>query len=162
MQESPSSRSILFVPLYSLQTGILRRESADGRLPLPDVLRSSIFFLVDSLNTLLNTLHRLQKHARCCPPHRPPFRCSFPLCVGQRPSRSPGSNSRYVLKTCEIEKSFVVNRVPGVTEAFKADTSPNKINLGVGAYRDENGKPYVLPSVKKVRKAGFLSGLEGC
>jgi len=37
----------------------------------------------------------------------------------------------------------------GVTEAFKADTSPNKINLGVGAYRDENGKPYVLPSVKK-------------
>ncbi|KAF8516114.1 pyridoxal phosphate-dependent transferase [Hysterangium stoloniferum] len=37
----------------------------------------------------------------------------------------------------------------GVTEAFKADTSPKKINLGVGAYRDENGKPYVLPSVKK-------------
>jgi aspartate aminotransferase len=38
----------------------------------------------------------------------------------------------------------------GVTEAFKADKDPRKINLGVGAYRDENGKPYVLPSVKKV------------
>jgi aspartate/tyrosine/aromatic aminotransferase len=38
-----------------------------------------------------------------------------------------------------------------VTEAFKADSDPRKINLGVGAYRDENGKPYVLPSVKKVR-----------
>ncbi|KIJ27386.1 hypothetical protein M422DRAFT_37801 [Sphaerobolus stellatus SS14] len=37
----------------------------------------------------------------------------------------------------------------GVSEAFKADPSPKKINLGVGAYRDENGKPYVLPSVKK-------------
>lgn len=36
----------------------------------------------------------------------------------------------------------------GVTEAFKADSSPKKINLGVGAYRDENGAPYVLPSVK--------------
>ena len=39
----------------------------------------------------------------------------------------------------------------GVTEAFKADKDSRKINLGVGAYRDENGKPYVLPSVKKVR-----------
>ncbi|KAK7498148.1 hypothetical protein BaRGS_00010736 [Batillaria attramentaria] len=37
----------------------------------------------------------------------------------------------------------------GVTEAFKRDTNPNKINLGVGAYRDDNGKPYVLPSVLK-------------
>ncbi|GAA6035809.1 hypothetical protein JCM8097_005716 [Rhodosporidiobolus ruineniae] len=35
----------------------------------------------------------------------------------------------------------------GITEAFKADTNPKKINLGVGAYRDANGKPYVLPSV---------------
>ncbi|KAG8849711.1 aspartate transaminase aat1 [Tulasnella sp. 330] len=40
----------------------------------------------------------------------------------------------------------------GVTEAFKADKDPKKINLGVGAYRDENGKPYVLPSVKKAEE----------
>lgn len=38
----------------------------------------------------------------------------------------------------------------GVTEAFKRDTNPNKVNVGVGAYRDDNGKPYVLQSVKKV------------
>jgi aspartate aminotransferase len=38
----------------------------------------------------------------------------------------------------------------GVTEAFKQDTNPKKVNLGVGAYRDDNGKPYVLPSVLKV------------
>jgi hypothetical protein len=38
----------------------------------------------------------------------------------------------------------------GVTEAFKADPSPVKINLGVGAYRDSEGKPYVLPSVRTV------------
>ncbi|RMD44549.1 hypothetical protein DV735_g572, partial [Chaetothyriales sp. CBS 134920] len=36
----------------------------------------------------------------------------------------------------------------GITEAFKADAFPEKINLGVGAYRDDNGKPYVLPSVR--------------
>ena len=38
----------------------------------------------------------------------------------------------------------------GVTEAFKKDTNPKKMNLGVGAYRDDAGKPYILPSVKKV------------
>ncbi|KAJ8917470.1 hypothetical protein NQ315_005517 [Exocentrus adspersus] len=37
----------------------------------------------------------------------------------------------------------------GVTEAFRRDTNPNKINLGVGAYRDDNGKPYVLSVVRK-------------
>uniref|UniRef100_A0A336LIC0 Aspartate aminotransferase n=1 Tax=Culicoides sonorensis TaxID=179676 RepID=A0A336LIC0_CULSO len=37
----------------------------------------------------------------------------------------------------------------GVTEAYKRDTNPKKINLGVGAYRDDNGKPHVLPSVLK-------------
>ncbi|KAI0825186.1 pyridoxal phosphate-dependent transferase [Trametes gibbosa] len=40
----------------------------------------------------------------------------------------------------------------GVTEAFKADKDPRKINLGVGAYRDENGKPYVLNAVKKAEE----------
>ncbi|RXG53915.1 Aspartate aminotransferase, mitochondrial [Armadillidium vulgare] len=40
----------------------------------------------------------------------------------------------------------------GVTEAFKRDTSEKKINLGVGAYRDDNGKPFVLPSVRKAEK----------
>lgn len=38
----------------------------------------------------------------------------------------------------------------GVTEAFKKDKNPKKINLGVGAYRDDNGKPFVLPSIRKV------------
>lgn len=40
----------------------------------------------------------------------------------------------------------------GVTEAFKRDTNPNKLNLGAGAYRDDNGKPYVLPSVREAEK----------
>lgn len=40
----------------------------------------------------------------------------------------------------------------GVTEAFKKDTNPKKINLGVGAYRDDNGKPFVLPSVEKAEE----------
>lgn len=36
----------------------------------------------------------------------------------------------------------------GVSEAFKACTDPAKLNLGVGAYRTEELKPYVLNVVK--------------
>lgn len=45
----------------------------------------------------------------------------------------------------------------GVTEAFKRDTNPKKINLGVGAYRDDNGKPYILPTVLKVECIYWLA-----
>ncbi|KZF25529.1 hypothetical protein L228DRAFT_244383 [Xylona heveae TC161] len=44
----------------------------------------------------------------------------------------------------------------GLMAAFRRDTSPNKVDLGVGAYRDDNAKPWVLPVVKmaeeKLRK----------
>lgn len=43
----------------------------------------------------------------------------------------------------------------GVTEAFKKDTNPKKMNLGVGAYRGDDGKPFVLPSVRAAEKAIF-------
>ncbi|KLO12635.1 aspartate aminotransferase [Schizopora paradoxa] len=36
-----------------------------------------------------------------------------------------------------------------LTAGFKADAYPQKVNLGVGAYRDDNSKPWVLPVVKK-------------
>ncbi|XP_023328208.1 aspartate aminotransferase, cytoplasmic isoform X2 [Eurytemora carolleeae] len=32
---------------------------------------------------------------------------------------------------------------------FQADTNPNKVGLGVGAYRTDEGKPWILPVVKK-------------
>ncbi|XP_013196204.1 aspartate aminotransferase, cytoplasmic [Amyelois transitella] len=35
---------------------------------------------------------------------------------------------------------------------FSEDTYQNKVNLSVGAYRDENGKPWVLPVVRKMEK----------
>lgn len=40
----------------------------------------------------------------------------------------------------------------GVNVAFNADQDPKKVNLGVGAYRDDNGKPYVFNVVRKVEK----------
>lgn len=46
---------------------------------------------------------------------------------------------------------YVDHSIFKLTAAFKADSFDKKVNLGVGAYRDNNGKPWVLPSVKMVR-----------
>ncbi|MBB1440617.1 aromatic amino acid aminotransferase, partial [Shewanella sp. SG41-4] len=37
----------------------------------------------------------------------------------------------------------------GLTDAFKADARPHKVNLGVGIYKDEAGQTPILSSVKK-------------
>ncbi|KFG81733.1 putative aspartate aminotransferase [Metarhizium anisopliae] len=39
-----------------------------------------------------------------------------------------------------------------VPQGPPADKSDKKINLGVGAYRDDQGKPYVLPSVREAEQ----------
>jgi aspartate aminotransferase len=54
--------------------------------------------------------------------------------------------------------SFPADAVPqapedplfGLMAAYRADPSDKKIDLGIGAYRDDNAKPWVLPVVKKV------------
>jgi aspartate/tyrosine/aromatic aminotransferase len=40
----------------------------------------------------------------------------------------------------------------GLTEAFKKDTNPKKINLGVGVYKDAQGRTPVLASVKRAEE----------
>lgn len=40
----------------------------------------------------------------------------------------------------------------GLTEVYNADPNPDKINLGVGIYQNEQGKTPVLPSVKRAEE----------
>ena len=40
----------------------------------------------------------------------------------------------------------------GLTEAFKKDTNPQKINLSVGVFKDANGQTSVLDSVKEAER----------
>ncbi len=40
----------------------------------------------------------------------------------------------------------------GLADLFRADDRPNKINLGIGVYKDETGKTPVLTSVKKAEQ----------
>lgn len=39
----------------------------------------------------------------------------------------------------------------GLMAAYRRDTDSKKVDLGIGAYRDDNAKPWVLPVVKQVR-----------
>jgi aspartate aminotransferase len=49
-------------------------------------------------------------------------------------------------------KSSPPDPVFGLIHNFIADTNPKKVLLGVGIYKGEDGKPYVLDSVKKAER----------
>ena len=40
----------------------------------------------------------------------------------------------------------------GLTEAFKSDANPEKINLSVGVYQDPSGKTPILGTVKEAER----------
>ncbi len=40
----------------------------------------------------------------------------------------------------------------GLTEAFKKDPNPRKINLGVGVYKDASGRTPVLQAVRRAQE----------
>jgi aspartate/tyrosine/aromatic aminotransferase len=46
----------------------------------------------------------------------------------------------------------------GLTDAFKRDTNPNKINLGVGVFQDEEGKTPTLECVKRAEAKLLAQG----
>jgi aspartate aminotransferase, cytoplasmic len=57
-------------------------------------------------------------------------------------------------KPLRLESLFTTTLAPQdvifeLSASFKADKDPNKINLGVGAYRTNQGLPWTLPVVKK-------------
>lgn len=61
--------------------------------------------------------------------------------------------------------SFPADAVPqaaedplfGLMAAYRADTADKKVDLGIGAYRDNNAKPWVLPVVTKVMQLSYLT-----
>lgn len=59
------------------------------------------------------------------------------------------SSTRYFWSGVEMGPP---DNIFGLVEAFKKSTHPNKVNLAMGAYRDEHGNPYVLNCVKKAER----------
>lgn len=66
--------------------------------------------------------------------------------------------SNHIMGSASSPWAFTADVVPqapedplfGLMAAYRKDTSPKKVDLGIGAYRDNNAKPWVLPVVKKV------------
>ena len=56
--------------------------------------------------------------------------------------------------------AYTPDPILGLTVAFNADKNPNKVNLGVGAYRDADGKPYVLGCVKSAQARQLDKNIE--
>ncbi len=52
----------------------------------------------------------------------------------------------------EMLKKAMPDPIIGLTEAFKKDTNPQKINLSVGVFKDANGQTSVLDSVKEAER----------
>lgn len=50
--------------------------------------------------------------------------------------------------------------IVGLNEIFQKDEYPSKVIVGVGAYRDDAGKPYVLPCVREAEKIMMESNLD--
>ncbi|KAM4056890.1 aminotransferase class I and II domain-containing protein [Hirsutella rhossiliensis] len=68
-----------------------------------------------------------------------------------------GNIANHVSPAMASVTSFPADAVPqapedalfGLARAFKADSSSDKVDLGIGAYRGDNAKPWVLPVVQK-------------
>ena len=48
----------------------------------------------------------------------------------------------------------------GLNEQYNRDDFPDKVIVGVGAYRDDGGKPYVLPCVREAEERIFSQNLD--
>lgn len=60
-----------------------------------------------------------------------------------------GSSSRSVFDSGTVPAA-PEDPLFGLMKAYREDPSDKKVDLGIGAYRDNNAKPWILPVVKKV------------
>eukprot|EP01130_Rhizamoeba_saxonica_P005862 TRINITY_DN2321_c0_g1_i1.p1 TRINITY_DN2321_c0_g1~~TRINITY_DN2321_c0_g1_i1.p1 ORF type:complete len:426 (-),score=118.31 TRINITY_DN2321_c0_g1_i1:1163-2440(-) len=66
------------------------------------------------------------------------------------------TNTRFIAtKTWSKVKLGPVDAILGLNVAFNQDPNPKKVNLGVGAYRTNEGKPFVLECVREAESAIF-------
>ncbi len=75
-------------------------------------------------------------------------------------SLNTGLKFQRKLSTWSFVEPSKPDPILGLSVAFSKDTNINKVNLGVGAYRDSDGKPYVLESVKIAKQRQINKDLE--
>ncbi|KAJ2745611.1 aspartate transaminase aat1 [Coemansia sp. BCRC 34301] len=75
-------------------------------------------------------------------------------------SRRPAAATARCLSAWAQVEMGPPDAILGITEAYKRDPDARKINLGVGAYRTDAGKPYVLNSVAAAERKILQSSLD--
>lgn len=73
------------------------------------------------------------------------------------PEHTSSAPTSYAVKKKKMSRFSCVEAAPPVEifalmRAYRADTFAQKVDLGVGAYRTEEAKPWVLPVVRKVEE----------
>jgi aspartate/tyrosine/aromatic aminotransferase len=63
---------------------------------------------------------------------------------------------RQLIHSCTGVEKVSIEGLQALVEQFRADTDPNRTDLLVGVYKTEEGKAYVLPSVKEVSSLKLL------
>lgn len=71
-----------------------------------------------------------------------------------------GSASSPTMFTADNVPRAAEDPLFGLMAAYKKDTFDKKVDLGIGAYRDDNAKPWVLPVVKKVGLVFWMAGAD--
>nr|AGT02569.1 aspartate transaminase [Herpetomonas muscarum] len=96
----------------------------------------------------------------------------FSVSLASQAARVAGASSSVTLarsKTSDAgDNSAFLARIPrappdailGLSREFAMDTNPNKVNLGMGQYRDSEGKPYVLDCVKQASARLPMSNMD--
>lgn len=90
----------------------------------------------------------LQKMSDPQPPPSSPTRTTTRL--NQIKNHTMGSARPATVFTADVVPQAAEDPLFGLMTAYKKDSSDKKVDLGIGAYRDDNAKPWVLPVVKKV------------
>jgi aspartate aminotransferase len=70
------------------------------------------------------------------------------------------ASTNFVSKMTATSTETYLDQIPmgppdailGIAQAFRACEDPRKVNVCVGAYRDEQGKPWILPSVRQAEQ----------
>lgn len=129
---------------FAAQLGIARKSSERTQTDAESKAASSLSSTSNAFASLLVALHPSQGRSLFRSAHEETVRPTHPRnYVLDNALRFRGGLAS-IFKDVPMAPA---DPILGLVQSFKADKSPRKVNLGVGAYRTEEGKPWVLPSV---------------
>lgn len=81
------------------------------------------------------------------------------------PAQRLQSISHHIMPSPSVFTSSAVSAAPedplfGLAQAYRQDPDEKKVDLVIGAYRDDYAKPWILPVVKKVLLPGSNEWME--